>query len=442
MKKLLAVMLGCAAIAELAAALPEGVKSPPAMTPAGGRKIAVVAETAEGAALTAEFEVPLLAAESVTDQPYKNIPVFNPKVSIWGRGVPMTGVFYDAVVPGSLRIFSAPEGGGTEFKEKTDYVFFKRMSRFGKTEPSGIGDGTIYLSYQHRPQRLDSVVLAAGRLEYRTGVPAGFMPRPPALKDGEVRLGNVYLPFHAEKIDDGNLYPILEAAPPPSGRPTADELLPSTMKKLREGGKIKILAWGDSITNGTYIPDWREGRWQNQFVAALKARFPKAEIELVTEAWGGRTTTHFLNQKPGAPHNYQEKVLEILPDLVISEFHNDRAFGREEFERNYERIRRDFQSIEAEWLIMVPPYTAANLYEEILPAAQKNIDHDTRPYTVMLREFTAKHRLPLADGGTPFVRLWRQGIPRLTVMTNNSNHPNRAGLKLLADAVLAVFPEK
>ena len=58
----------------------------------------------------------------------------------------------------------------------------------------------------------------------------------------------------------------------------------------KNGEKVKILAWGDSVTVGTFVPDWQHNRWQNQFVERLQKLFPQAQIELVTEAWGGYNT--------------------------------------------------------------------------------------------------------------------------------------------------------
>ena len=68
-----------------------------------------------------------------------------------------------------------------------------------------------------------------------------------------------------------------------------------------------------------FMPDWEDKRWQEQFVSRLRERFPKANIELVTEAWGGRNTGSYLSEPTGSSHHYQERVLGAKPDLVISE---------------------------------------------------------------------------------------------------------------------------
>jgi hypothetical protein len=35
--------------------------------------------------------------------------------------------------------------------------------------------------------------------------------------------------------------------------------------------------------------------------------------------------------------------------------------------------------------------------------------------------------------------LWRQGIPYLTLMENNINHPNMLGHTIFADSLIALF---
>ena len=79
-------------------------------------------------------------------------------------------------------------------------------------------------------------------------------------------------------------------------------------------------------------------------------------IELVTEAWGGRNTSTYLREPPGSPHNYQEKVLDVRPDLIVSEFVNDAGLGPAQVEERYGRLLADFGRIGAEWIILTPHY--------------------------------------------------------------------------------------
>ena len=165
-----------------------------------------------------------------------------------------------------------------------------------------------------------------GQIVLRPGKPHVAAPQCPATAAGETLLGTVWLPGVTAKLTADNLLPVLERAypEPPKPSPTvAERLLPKTMRKLRQGEPLRILAWGDSVTVGTFVPDPDRNRWQAQFVTRLRERFPQAKIELVTEAWGGRSTSSYLAEPPGSEHNYQAKVLGAKPDLIVMEFVND-----------------------------------------------------------------------------------------------------------------------
>jgi lysophospholipase L1-like esterase len=233
---------------------------------------------------------------------------------------------------------------------------------------------------------------------------------------------------------------VLETAypEPPKTKPTAAELLlPETIKKLRSGKRLRILAWGDSVTVGTFVPDWERNRWQEQFVTRLKARFPRANIELVTEAWGGRNTASYLAEPPGSPHNYQEKVLAAKPDLIISEFVNDAGLNPAQVNERYAKLLADFHGIGAEWIILTPHYVRPDWMGL---TREREVDDDPRPYVAALREFAVRHRTALADASLRYGRLWRQGIPYSTLLLNSINHPDARGMKLFADALMELFP--
>jgi len=197
---------------------------------------------------------------------------------------------------------------------------------------------------------------------------------------------------------------------------------------------LKILAWGDSVT--TY------GRWQSMFVERLKARYPQSKIELVTEAWGGRNTGSYLAEPPGSDHNYREKVLEARPHLIVSEFVNDAGMAPADVDQQYGRLLADFRGISAEWIILTPHYVMPEwMGPGFVERGQRDIDDDPRPYVAGLKAFVAAHpeHVALADAARRYGRLWRQGIPYLTLMENNINHPNVAGHRIFADALDEVF---
>jgi lysophospholipase L1-like esterase len=213
--------------------------------------------------------------------------------------------------------------------------------------------------------------------------------------------------------------------------------LPKSLKKLRESQPLRILAWGDSVTDGRYLSEPARQGWQAQFVARLRERFPQAKIELVTEAWGGRNTASYLAEPPGSPHNYAEKVLGAKPDLVVSEFVNDAGLKPEQVEQTYSRLLKDFSQIGAEWIILTPHYVRPDWMGL---ARERDIDDDPRPYVAGLRQFAARHGVALADASLRYGRLWRQGLPYSTLMLNSINHPDPRGMRIFADSLMALFP--
>ncbi|MEP6537327.1 MAG: GDSL-type esterase/lipase family protein, partial [Bryobacteraceae bacterium] len=284
----------------------------------------------------------------------------------------------------------------------------------------------------------DAVVLTAdGQIMVRQGEPRAAAPSPPQLAAGDRHLGNIYLPGFVNKLEPDHLFPILEQAYPETPAPK-NSTVTRLMRRLNSGDPVRILAWGDSVTDGAYLPDKQTQRWQQQFVARLRQRFPKARIELITQAWGGRNTGSYLAEPPGSAHNYRETVLAVKPDLIISEFVNDARLRPEQVEERYTKLLADFQGIGAEWIILTPHYVRPDWMGL---TRERDIDDDPRPYVEGLRQFAAKHDVALADASLRYGRLWRQGLPYNTLMVNAINHPDVRGMRIFADALMALFPD-
>ncbi len=371
---------------------------------------------------------------TVVDERYPGLAEFNPKAAAWTKGTRLKGVIAEectvegALDPDSLVVRDA---GAAIFKKGVDYDADLNAGALGRLAGGAIGaDQPVLVSYRYAMQRIDSIVRTSnGRIVLKPGTPHVANPEVPALEAGETRLANVFVNGRISALTEENLYPILETAYPGGEHPVAAELLPRTLEKLRNGEHLKILAWGDSVSTFN--------RYQVMFADRLKARYPKANIELVTEAWGGRNTNSYLKEPPGSPHNYREQVLAKKPDLIISEFVNDAGLNEEAVEERYSKLLADFQEIGAEWIILTPHYIRPNWMKL---TRQTNIDEDPRPYVKGLRLFAAKHRIALADASLRYGRLWRQGIPYLTLMENNINHPNVYGHSIFADSLMALFP--
>ena len=341
------------------------------------------------------------------------------------------------MTPQSFTLRAGPEPDAPLFTKGVDYEIDLNWGTFGRLADSRIKpDQAVFASYRHAQMRLDAVVLTAeGRMVVRQGEPRAAAPAAPQVSAGERHLGNIYLPGFVARLEPEHLFPILEQAypePPKSENATVTRLV----RRLNSGQPLRILAWGDSVTDGAYLPDKNTERWQEQFAARLRERFPKAHIELITQAWGGRNTGSYLAEPPGSPHNYRETVLAVKPDLIISEFVNDAGLKPAQVEERYAKLLADFQAIGAEWIILTPHYVRPDWMGL---TRERDIDDDPRPYVEGLRQFAAKHDVALADASLRYGRLWRQGIPYSTLLVNAINHPDARGMRIFADALMALF---
>lgn len=387
--------------------------------------------------------------QQISLERYDSLPLFQSNLPIWaGEGVVLKQLrTKDTAADGmlvaeTLQLFTDPTGATTPLKLGKDYALDSTWAAIGRLPSGSIESGqSVFASYHFYQSRLDAVVLTRDhKIKLRQGEPTNTVATLPPLEHGETLLGTIWVPGRIHKLTPDNLFPILETKypEPPKSKPSQAELrIPKSLKKLRTGQPIRILAWGDSVTEGSYLTHPESEHWQAQFVSRLQKRFPKAHIELITEAWGGRTTSSYFAEPPGALHNYREKVLGAKPDLVISEFVNDAGLPVAQVRDNYAKVLKDFQSIGAEWIILTPHYVRPDWMGL---TRQRDIDNDPRPYVAELRQFASNNSVALADASKRWGRLWRQGIPYTTLFVNSINHPDPRGMKIFADSLIELFP--
>lgn len=418
----------------------------------GDWQLEVLAVASSGEEVRGTFTIDPPPRVAVTDEHCDKLPEFNPKAwGGWQKGCALKGVkaqectVKGALDPATLAVADASSPDGKPFIRGKDYEADLAWASVGRLDGGAIPEaGPVRLSYEYWLQRIDSVVISknpAPQLTLKHGTPAVCQPLPPALSAGEQVLLNVLVTGGMSKLTPASIFPVLETSFPAElaakGAGSAEELLPRTMKKLRDGSPLKILAWGDSVTEGRYLPDPERQRWQSQFVERLRARYPRADIQLVTEAWSGHSTRDFLSAPPGHRFNYEERILGARPDLIITEFINDSGLKTDELRERYGKLRADFAAIGAEWIVCAPHYMRPDWMGL---SSQRDVDQDPREYVRALRQFAAEKRIPLADVSQRYGRLWRQGIPYATLMMNGINHPDSLGLAVYADALMNLFP--
>lgn len=399
----------------------------------------------QAAGKVAELTIRPVVEQRVTGEA-SVLPLYNAQAGGWSRGYKLAPLVAQectachALAPTSLRVAAGPDKKALIYIRGQDYEADLAWGTVGRLPGGRIAEGqTVFLRYRYALPRLDTVVLtAAGAIVVRRGVPHPATPVAPALKRGETRLANIWLCGRLPQLTDAQLFPVLVEPPAAPRTPTVTPLLPKTLAKLQAGAPLRILAWGDSVTDGSYLADPATERWQAQFLARLQQRFPQAKLELITEAWGGRNTSSYFAEPPGAAHNYAEKVLAVKPDLVISEFVNDAWLSPAQVEEHYSRIRNDFRAIGAEWIILTPHYVRMDWMGL---TAEKHVDDDPRPYVAGLRSFAPKHGIALADAARLYGRLWRRALPYSILMMNGINHPNPEGMALFADSLMGLFGE-
>ena len=192
--------------------------------------------------------------------------------------------------------------------------------------------------------------------------------------------------------------------------------LPNTQKKLQAGEKVRIVAFGDSITAGGDASEPSLVFWE-RWASALRGKYPRASIETTNGATGGDTTVQGLQRLQG-------KVLQQKPDLVLIGFgmndHNREGFGvpLDAFAGN---LRTMISRIRAD--------TGAEivLFSAFPPNPKWHYgSHNMEAYAEATEQVAREERCAFAD----VYHLWASVTARKKpedLLANNINHPNDFG---------------
>jgi lysophospholipase L1-like esterase len=192
--------------------------------------------------------------------------------------------------------------------------------------------------------------------------------------------------------------------------------LKNTRQKLRRGEKIKIVAFGDSITAGGDASEPSLIFWQ-RWAESLGRKYPRATIQAINGATGGDTTRNGLER-------LETKVMSEKPDLVLIGFgmndHTIPGFGTplEEFGKNLAKmIDRIRETTGAEIVIYstFPPNPKWHY-------GSKNMES----YAQMTEAVAREKRCAFADVYRNWQTIAEKKKPE-DLLANNINHPNDFG---------------
>ncbi len=378
----------------------------------------------------------------IKDEKYDGLPLFDANAAPWAKGAKLRQLTtFETTAAGSLvpesLVLKSGQGDSPHYLSSKDYAVEPTWATIGRL-PNGIPENQpVWADYDCGWHRIDTLVVnRKGAIALRQGMAHAATPHPPTLNKDETALANLWIPARLPKLTAASLYTILEPTyPEPKRRqPPAAKLLPKTWAKLHSGQPLHILAWGDSVTAGGQASDAAH-QYQSRFVTLLQKQFSHVSLRLTTAGWGGRNSDSFLNEPPGAEFNFERAVLAPRPDLIVMEFVNDAWMTPEVVEAKYTALKKRFDEIGAEWIILTPHFVRPDW----MGRDSVRVEADPRPYVAGVRQFTAKHDVALADASLRWGHLAKEGIPYITLLSNSINHPDDRGHELFALALIELF---
>jgi len=357
----------------------------------------------------------------------------------WSRGTVLSALAYytKGVVPAPDAFDAASlviRHGGMTLERGRDYLVDAAWGTLGVAPGSRVKTSdTVAVDYCYSLRRVDALVREKGRERVIAGVPALTDPVPPAIPAGARHVANLYVPYFSDGTRPERYEVERRAAKTGSTR----GLVPRTLVKLKRGEAVKIVSWGDSVTTGADVTP--QESYTAVFEGMLRARFPKAKVEVLPVAVGGSNSRQWLYPErypnwPGGNQQRWQRVVDARPDLVTIEFVNDAGLKPEEVRQVYGDIIGRLRALGAEVILITPHFTMKSMMK--FGAGR---DEEARPYVLTLREFARENRVAVADASARWEHLWREGIPYLTLLRNGINHPDPRGHRLFAEELMKCF---
>ena len=330
-----------------------------------------------------------------------------------------------AVVANSLIIYH----NDRILKSGKDYIFDELWGLEIGLHSSLVQGDIVKAEYSYSLLRIDSLVKCKDDCEVIIkGQSHLTTPLPPSLAEGQVRIANIFVDYHSNG-KNCEIFTI-QALPEDAKTETASGLIPETKRKLSEKQSIKIVCWGNSVTEGgdASSPD---KSYPLVFARKLKGKYPHYNITVEVVAVGGSESRQWLYPDQHPERNINciwQRVVDAKPDLVTIEFVNDSYLENEQvFNENYEDILRRIKNIGAEIILITPHFKRGPKNQEYV-----------RLFGFLV-EFAKKHNLAVADVSSRWNHLRKEGLPEVTLLRNGYNHPDDRGHLIFAEELMKCF---
>ncbi|MBP7734485.1 MAG: hypothetical protein KA369_00800 [Spirochaetes bacterium] len=200
--------------------------------------------------------------------------------------------------------------------------------------------------------------------------------------------------------------------------------LQKSIKKLTSGEHLKIIALGDSLTQG-----WMVRKGYLDFIAEmLQSLFPDCDVSILNRGIPGDTAE-------GGLYRLREDVLDGDPDLVFVQFALNDAFTgvppaqfKNTIKTIVDHIRTD---TDAEILLLTS-----------VPIMHQDVDFMAENFYSRLSEVSSEESIPIALVHQYWKKKMSEGTDIHSLVQADMVHPNVEGYRLMAEAIMEVFDRR
>jgi lysophospholipase L1-like esterase len=201
-------------------------------------------------------------------------------------------------------------------------------------------------------------------------------------------------------------------------------------RRAREGGTLRVVFFGASLTWGANATDQEVFSYRAQTKTMLEARYPKARFQCYDAAIGGTSS-------PLGVFRLERDVLARQPDLVFLDFsaNDNNRNGNPIVFASYEALlRRIIRDGGAPVVAVMFPFK-----QEIEPGLQSGTTAHLEGLTRRM-EIAAAYGVPAGDAAALIIdRIRKKETTLEQIWDTDGTHPGDYGYRLFAEAAMAAF---